>query len=133
AGMHAVVAVRGSVPRSGPVRRGAVGPGPRGAHVGRSQDLGRDARLPASLAGRAAVLRRVVDLAPGAGADAGHTGAVRRAVEVERRMNRMNLALHALNRLGRWAQLRLGTAGIAGIVLLLVAGIGLAVATLAAR
>jgi len=48
-------------------------------------------------------------------------------------MNRMNLALHALNRLGRWAQLRLGTAGIAGVALLLVAGIGLALATLAHR
>jgi hypothetical protein len=44
-------------------------------------------------------------------------------------MNRLNLALHAMNRLARWAQLRLGTAGIAGVALLLVAGIGMAFAT----
>jgi hypothetical protein len=48
---------------------------------------------------------------------------------MERRMNRLNLALHALNRLWRWTQLRLGTAGVAGTVLLLTAGIGMAFAT----
>jgi hypothetical protein len=48
-------------------------------------------------------------------------------------MNRVNLALHALNRLARWVQLCLGTAGIAGVALLLAAGIGFALATLAHR
>jgi hypothetical protein len=48
---------------------------------------------------------------------------------MERRMNRLNLALHALNRLWRWVQLRLGTAGVAGVVLLFVAGMGMAFAT----
>ena len=41
----------------------------------------------------------------------------------------INVALHALNRLGRWVQLRLGTAGVAGAVLLIVAGIGMTFAT----
>jgi hypothetical protein len=44
-------------------------------------------------------------------------------------MNRLNLLLHATNRFGRWVQLRLGTAGIAGAVLLLTAGIGMLLAT----
>ncbi|HEX4584498.1 MAG TPA: hypothetical protein VH183_06690 [Burkholderiaceae bacterium] len=48
-------------------------------------------------------------------------------------MNRVNLALHALNRFGRWAQFRLGTAGIAGVALLLAAAIGFALAALAHR
>ena len=44
-------------------------------------------------------------------------------------MNRLNVLLHATNRFGRWVQLRLGTAGIAGAVLLLTAGIGMLLAT----
>jgi len=44
-------------------------------------------------------------------------------------MNRLNLALHAFNRLARWVQLRIGTAGVAGAALLLVAGIGMTFAT----
>jgi hypothetical protein len=48
---------------------------------------------------------------------------------VERPMNRLNLALHALNRLGRWVQFRLGAAGVVGIGLLLAAGVALVFAT----
>ena len=48
-------------------------------------------------------------------------------------MNRLNVALHALNRLGRWVQVRLGAAGVLGIALLLAAGVGLAFATSAHR
>jgi hypothetical protein len=48
---------------------------------------------------------------------------------MERHMNRLNLALHAFNRFGRWVQLRLGSAGVAGAVLLFVAGMGMAFAT----
>jgi hypothetical protein len=48
-------------------------------------------------------------------------------------MNRVNLALHALNRFGRWARFRLGTAGIAGAALLIAAGVGMAFATRAHR
>jgi hypothetical protein len=48
-------------------------------------------------------------------------------------MNRFNLVLHALNRIARWAQCRLGTAGIAGTALLLAAGVGFVLAALAHR
>jgi hypothetical protein len=44
-------------------------------------------------------------------------------------MNRVNLALHVLNRLVRQVQMRLGTAGIVGAALLLAAAIGMAFAT----
>jgi hypothetical protein len=44
-------------------------------------------------------------------------------------MNRVNLTLHTLNRVGRQIQVRLGTAGIAGAALLLTAAIGMALAT----
>jgi len=48
-------------------------------------------------------------------------------------MNQVNLGLHALHRFGRWVQFRLGTAGIAGAVLLLAAAVALAFATYAQR
>jgi hypothetical protein len=48
-------------------------------------------------------------------------------------MNRFNLTLHALNRFGRWVQSRLGTAGVAGVALLVTAGLGMAFATQAHR
>ena len=48
-------------------------------------------------------------------------------------MNRVNLALHILNRFGRWARFRLGTAGIAGAALLIAACVGMAFATRAHR
>jgi hypothetical protein len=48
-------------------------------------------------------------------------------------MNRLNLTLHVLHRFGRWVQLRLGVAGVAGVALLVAAGIGLVLATYAHR
>jgi hypothetical protein len=48
-------------------------------------------------------------------------------------MNRLNVALHALNRFGHWVQLRLGAVGVLGIGLLLAAAIALVFATLANR
>jgi hypothetical protein len=44
-------------------------------------------------------------------------------------MNRVNLALHLLNQIGRQIQVRLGTAGIAGAALLLTAAVGMVLAT----
>jgi len=44
-------------------------------------------------------------------------------------MNRFNLALHASHRFARWIRFRLGAAGIAGVVLLVVAAMGMAFAT----
>jgi hypothetical protein len=52
---------------------------------------------------------------------------------MERPMNRFNLALHALHRLGHWVQLRLGAAGVLGIGLLVAAAVALAFATSAHR
>ena len=48
-------------------------------------------------------------------------------------MNRVNLALHAANRFGRWVQFRLGVAGVVGVALLVAAAAGLAMATYAHR
>ena len=48
-------------------------------------------------------------------------------------MNRLNLALHSLNRLAHWVQFRLGAAGVVGIGLLLAAAMGLAFAARAHR
>jgi hypothetical protein len=48
-------------------------------------------------------------------------------------MNRVNLWWHAMNRFGRWVQIRVGAAGVAGIGLLLAAAIGLVFATSAHR
>lgn len=48
-------------------------------------------------------------------------------------MNRVNLWWHASNRLARWVQLRVGSAGVVGIALLLAAAIGLAFASGAHR
>jgi len=48
-------------------------------------------------------------------------------------MNGLNLALHGLHRLGHWAQLRLGAAGVLGAALLLAAGVALVFAVLANR
>lgn len=48
-------------------------------------------------------------------------------------MNRVNLAWHLLNRFWRQVQLRLGAAGIAGIALLVAAGVGMVFATIAHR
>jgi hypothetical protein len=44
-------------------------------------------------------------------------------------MNRLNVALHALHRLWHWVQARLGTAGLAGAGLLIVAAAGLVLTT----
>jgi hypothetical protein len=44
-------------------------------------------------------------------------------------MNRLNLALHALNRIARWVELRVGVVGIVGAALLFAAGVGMAFAT----
>jgi hypothetical protein len=48
-------------------------------------------------------------------------------------MNRVNVALHAAHRYSRWVQVRLGVAGVAGIALLVAAGIALTLATVAHR
>jgi hypothetical protein len=52
---------------------------------------------------------------------------------MERRMSRVNLMLHGLNRVSRDVQSRLGTAGVVGAALLLAAGVGMALATHAHR
>jgi len=48
-------------------------------------------------------------------------------------MNRFNLALHTANRFGRWVQIRLGVAGVAGVALLIGAAAALVLATYAHR
>jgi hypothetical protein len=48
-------------------------------------------------------------------------------------MNRFNLWLHAFNRFARWVQLRIGAAGVLGVVLLLGAAVAFVLATYAQR